>query len=922
MVKEDLIKKLSGDLSAYTSLPFWSWNNEVEIPELLNQIGIFKSLGIDGFIIHARTGLKTEYLGEKWFACIEACLKEAKRLDMQVWIYDENGWPSGFVEGKLLEKESNRVQYLEYQNGEVKILTSASFADILNPDVTEQFIERTHEEYFRRFQDSFGHELAGFFTDEPQYYRWGTPYSRILPGEYQKEYGESLENKLHLLFVEDEGFETFRYRYYSLLNKLYTRNFYKKIYDWCEEHHCMLTGHSVEENFLYGQMWCSAGVMPSYEFEHMPGIDWLGRWVETSVSGPKQVGSVAQQLSKKQVLTETFGCSGWDTTPRELRRIAEFQYSLGVNTLCQHLCSYSLKGQGKNDYPPSFSKQNHWWKYSGTFNEYFKRLTYLLANTQECSDTLVIHPIRAAFLTYEREKDRDSIARIEENFRILNETLIARGVQFHYGDETILARHARVEGNAISVGSCSYTRVILPDMDNIDQSTLTLLEQFVAAGGKLCLYGEPPHYINGVENSVALKANCSFEEISGVMRTNCKEQPLIAAYRRGECGDFLYVVNTSRDQTVRVYPNGKYSLLDLQNLSVSEKAESMIVYPMESAILMLDETFTGLEVIEIAEPFETDVTKAFALTATSDNNLTVDYVSISKNGVDFGAPEFIHKANERLILENYQGRLWLKYHFTVKNIPKKARLLAEQMKYITTQCNGLTIDLKQSDWDVYFCEADIAPYLREGVNEFVACIDYYQRPSVRRILYDPDVQESFKNCVIIDTEIESIYIQGDFCVNGDREMIDVIVPNTINQLQLCGYPNFAGEITIEGEVDILDDRAVLQLNGRYMVASVQINGANAGQMILTNRLDLSPYIRKGKNAIKISLISSMRNMMGPHHVRSAAEPDGVGPHCFHFRGWWNEFTDEYRLVQFGIESVKLLFEKIDKKEDKICQRQW
>ena len=50
--------------------------------------------------MHARGGLKTEYLGEKWFSCIKACGVKAKDLDMQAYAYDENGWPSGFAGGK------------------------------------------------------------------------------------------------------------------------------------------------------------------------------------------------------------------------------------------------------------------------------------------------------------------------------------------------------------------------------------------------------------------------------------------------------------------------------------------------------------------------------------------------------------------------------------------------------------------------------------------------------------------------------------------------------------------------------------------------------------------------------------------------------------------------------------------------------
>ena len=103
-----------------------------------------------------------------------------------------------------------------------------------------------------------------------------------------------------------------------------------------------------------------AGVTPSYEYETMPGIDHLGRTPYAWLSG-KQVGSAAQQLGKKFILTETFGCSGWDATPRELRLIAEGQFVRGVNRICQHLSSYSLRGQGKLDYPPSFTPHNTWW---------------------------------------------------------------------------------------------------------------------------------------------------------------------------------------------------------------------------------------------------------------------------------------------------------------------------------------------------------------------------------------------------------------------------------------------------------------------------------------------------------------------------------------------------------------------------------
>ena len=103
------------DLTDYRCIPFWSWNSNLDEVELTRQIEQMKQAGCGGFIMHARLGLTTEYLGEKWFSCIKVCLNKAKELKMNAWIYDENGWPSGFVGGKLLKQKEYLARFLEYK---------------------------------------------------------------------------------------------------------------------------------------------------------------------------------------------------------------------------------------------------------------------------------------------------------------------------------------------------------------------------------------------------------------------------------------------------------------------------------------------------------------------------------------------------------------------------------------------------------------------------------------------------------------------------------------------------------------------------------------------------------------------------------------------------------------------------------------
>lgn len=379
----------SRDLNDWGSIPFWSWNGDLKPERLIKQIRNMKRQGMSGFIIHARRGLKTEYLSDRWFECVSACVDEAERLDMEAWIYDENGWPSGIAGGKLLEDAQNHVWYLEcrrqpffderalavfvwHENDcrrveqsekemseyyAVYACQNPSYVDLLNPRIVREFLRLTHEQYVRHYGSRFGKRLKGFFTDEPQYFRLGQPWSPIVPEMFRQAYGYDVRDGLLSLFEEVPGAPAFRNDFWKLMNRLLMDNYQKTVYDWCCGHHCAITGHTIEETSLEGQMMCCAGAMSFYEYEHIPGIDCLTRNRDPELAA-RQCASVAHQLGKRQVLTETFAACGWDITPRELKRLGELQYAAGINRMSQHLYPYSIVGARKRDYPLFFSEHN------------------------------------------------------------------------------------------------------------------------------------------------------------------------------------------------------------------------------------------------------------------------------------------------------------------------------------------------------------------------------------------------------------------------------------------------------------------------------------------------------------------------------------------------------------------------------------
>ncbi len=936
-----LKKFFDGNLNEYKSIPFWSWNNFLDEEELTKQIEAMHEAGIGGFIMHARTGLGDKYLGEKWFSCIGACLKKAKELGMNAWVYDENGWPSGFVGGKLLETEAYRARFLRYSVGEydesafatfitdeelgfkrveskvdgveeyhrIYLMISPANSDILNPDAVEAFIQATHEEYYRRFKDSFGKELVGFFTDEPQYYRAETPYAPSAAEIFAKD-GEDIRDGLVWLFVHDKRGYEYRQKYFSVMNKLYVEVFYKRLYGWCEEHGCKLTGHSVEESCLFTQMWGGGVVATSYEYEHIPGVDWLGRHYEGELAC-KQIASAAAQLGKKQILTETYGCCGHDVTPIELKNIAEAQYFQGVNLMCQHLYPYSVASNGKRDFPPVFSPHGNWGEGFKTFNDYFTKLGALVVNTEEIVDVAILHPIRDVWLEYVRSEDYHSVAEIEENFKALLAELRKHGVTYHFIDEELLSKYGKVEGNILRVGERAYDTLIIPKMLTIKESSYELLQRYE---GKLCVFGAPA-YLDGKKADITLKQNVTLEEIenSTKIKYACADGNTFITHRKSELGEFLFLKNisSSENSTATIKDGGKnYLALNLDGLEESAVGDSVLLTPGEGMVLI--KTEEGEKKAKTEE--RKDVTDSFRVTRITENYCPLDYCQIAREGQEFGKRLPTTALFEELLREDYKGEISVRQTFTLQE-KMPLTLIMEKAKLKWAKVNGKEVVFTQNNFDVNFVETQIGELVKEGENEFVYAFDFWQHDGVHFALFDPLATESLRNCLYYDTAIENSYLEGDFTVNADMVLCKrVDLPPVTKNLYQCGYPFFKGALTLEGKL-VWDgeEEIALRLIGRFITSEIKINGKKVDVVLKTEKT-VTPLLKKGENDVEITVRSSLRNFFGPHHFKCDPEPLSVSPTHFDMRTTWENgvsdlYVDEYFSVPFGLERIEQISKK-------------
>ena len=84
---------------------FWAWNSDLTKIDFRKQIVDFKEKGINNLFVHARAGLKSPYMGDIWMRSFKKCCEIAKEVGVHIWIYDENGWPSGFGGGIVYETD-------------------------------------------------------------------------------------------------------------------------------------------------------------------------------------------------------------------------------------------------------------------------------------------------------------------------------------------------------------------------------------------------------------------------------------------------------------------------------------------------------------------------------------------------------------------------------------------------------------------------------------------------------------------------------------------------------------------------------------------------------------------------------------------------------------------------------------------------
>ena len=885
----------------YRAIPFWSWNDKLDVAETRRQVAMMDEAGIGGFFMHARGGLLTEYMSEEWFLNVEAAIDEAHRRGMHPWAYDENGWPSGFGDGKVTDLgidyhqkilmrapvgDTPREHSILVKDGyEYYLDVNPYYVDVMDKRVVAKFIEVVYEEYYKRLGNSF----EGFFTDEPQIFRMpnGFPWSYTLPDAFRAEYGYDLVENLDALFSECENTGKVRIDLWRLVTRLFDEAFMKQVGDWCRSHGYGFTGHLMMEDTLLMQIRSSGAAMPHYEHFTIPGIDWLGRHTDERLTA-MQLGSAAAQNGQRQILTETFALCGHNVSMQELRGILEHQMVRGINLLCTHLEGYTNKGKRKRDYPPALFFQQPWWDDAPIFFDSMSRVGMLLAEGEVVADTLLVHAETAAWELYDGSTSSDAAIKMNKiNRSALSDmrALENKHIAYHLGDETMMAAKGSVEGNTLRIGEMTYSTVVLPKYVPILPETRALLDKFIAAGGRV------------VESPAELAAD-----------PICPENPLTLARRRFPDFDMYYLVNSSDSAVTTSLAKGD-KLLNVETGELCDFDGDITVEHYSSAV-----------VIDTREPrkkLQKKETPAPVLNFAGDwqvksadlNSITLDRCDWRYDGGEWQENAYVLDILPRLNTLRRAAVLEQKYHFTVESYSGEMYLVTETPERFEIVVNGRPITATDAGGfrDTSFRKIPITDAVRIGENEIYLKSTVVQSEKCYEQIDKGWTCETMRNCLAFDMEIEQIYIAGSFGARLCDEPVEIDrdayrVRNTpvitaapdvvdIGRLDLSGFPMFSGSLTLARSFELDAPRGSVRLKGRGINSiHLRINGREvAAVMWSPYELDVSEYLVAGKNEIELTLLGNLRNMQGPFHLKEG-ESYSVSPWCFY---------REYNIIAAG-----------------------
>ncbi len=495
---------------------FWMWNSKLEPDKLNAQLDDMLAHGMRSICIHPfpkdfrpgvfESSMSPDYLTKDYFMVFSNVVEHAASLGMNVWLYDEGGWPSGGACGQIAaaDKEGRfKKRFLGYGNGGEEFALRArpygpggrNYPSIIEPGTTEEFIRRTHREYKKYIGHHFGKAVKYTFMDEPampgDHYGanlgWTSDFEEVFKRKKGYDIAPFAKRILDSRHSFDPDIAKARIDYYDVRADLFVERFMRPIKDWDNANALGSSGHLNGEDvaewaarYGFGSLFRSLRVMD------VPGIDviWRQLFPETADNPgshapfPRYASSVAHQQGHMLAMTESFGIYGNAFTPDQMKWLVDFQLIRGINMFVFGYYNVSNAGQWMLLFEPHSGPIAPWWDMEKPFFEYMARTGQILADGKPAVDIAVFFDTRAFWAGVSVAEAAGSM-----HYAVAN-TLDKMNCEYEFVDDDALAA-AEIKDGRLHVGAMSYSTLVLPSSKWMGNGAKAKLAEFRAAGGKV-----------------------------------------------------------------------------------------------------------------------------------------------------------------------------------------------------------------------------------------------------------------------------------------------------------------------------------------------------------------------------------------------------------------------------------------------------
>lgn len=533
----------------HRSVLFWHWPTALPPKTVEREIDDILANGVGGVLIDSPpSSHAADYLDDDWLTALTAATSRARKRHDSVWIFDD------LASANSPAKTQRRVQYPEHaatylqfetlhatnktlnslqddlpyavfvreglehrqiDQSEWQTLTDVN-AELLcvhhrrseihlrylHAESVRDYLDQTYAPIRQKTKRFFGNTLGVILANNAELHAGPDilPWDEDLPEIFEKAFGYSLIPELPSLITETASIHATCYHFWTLIADLFREGLGHTFQTWGEEHKIPVCGFfpmSQRGNAEKPQPFRTTGPrMPLYALQPFPtvrlsldapGFDDLFE-IKQAVSVQHQ-GKTRGPIGVYQPTAHPMSLESW-------RDAAYTHIALGVTY--RTIDGAFTRPHTDQSPLPYLLPGDTAWPWMKTGYDRMARLTWIHSlGTRQCRVLLLLP--EASMQSQSLDSERNVL--FDNHIELLTNHLFRNQIDFDFGDEHLMALHARASHDCITMNDAQYSIVVMPPMINLRSSTFALLQDFTMSGGRLLCIGTVPYQLDGESNA-------------------------------------------------------------------------------------------------------------------------------------------------------------------------------------------------------------------------------------------------------------------------------------------------------------------------------------------------------------------------------------------------------------------------------------